>query len=313
MFERRWRRTDVFMGRGALAMSKVELIELLFGGLAIGCIYSLIALGFTIIIRATGVLNFAQGEVVMLGAMFGLTAYRIVPLPFAALFICGALFAGIMAVVIELGVYRTLRVRRIPLVNIVISTIAMSILLQNGAHLLWGSEPMAYPKLFTSDFYFLGPVKLAPQLIWIVVLAIGMMLALQLFLRFTRAGLAMQAVAQDAEAAQLMGINLTRATAATYGIAGLLGGAAGVLLGSMFYASFNMGFLPGIKAFVAATLGGLGSIGGAMLGGVVFGLIETVTATSITSAYKDAVGMVLLILILLVLPQGFAGAFRRGR
>ena len=249
----------------------------------------------------------------MLGAMFGLTAYRIVPLPFAALFICGALFAGIMAVVIELGVYRTLRVRRIPLVNIVISTIAMSILLQNGAHLLWGSEPMAYPKLFTSDFYFLGPVKLAPQLIWIVVLAIGMMLALQLFLRFTRAGLAMQAVAQDAEAAQLMGINLTRATAATYGIAGLLGGAAGVLLGSMFYASFNMGFLPGIKAFVAATLGGLGSIGGAMLGGVVFGLIETVTATSITSAYKDAVGMVLLILILLVLPQGFAGAFRRGR
>lgn len=304
---------DVVGGGTGSAMSGFEMIELLVGGLAIGCIYSLIALGFTVIIRATGVINFAQGEVVMLGAMFGLTAYNFVPLPFAALFIAGAIFAGIMAVAIELGVYRTLRVRRIPLVNIVISTIAMSILLQNGAHLVWGSEPIAYPKLFTADFYRLGPVKFAPQFIWIVVLSLSVMLALQLFLRFTRTGIAMQAVAQDTEAAQLMGINLTRAIATTYGIAGLLGGAAGVLLGSMFYASFNMGFLPGIKAFVAATLGGLGSVGGAMLGGVAFGLIETFTATSISTAYKDAVGMVLLIFILLVLPQGFAGALKRGR
>jgi branched-chain amino acid transport system permease protein len=189
----------------------------------------------------------------------------------------------------------------------------MSILLQNGAHLFWGSEPIAYPKLFTLDFFYIGPVKIAPQVMWIVLLAIGIMLLLQLFLRFTRTGRAMQAVAQDPEAAQLMGINLTRAIATTYGIAGILGGAAGVLLGSMFYASFNMGFLPGIKAFVAATLGGLGSIGGAMLGGIAFGLIETFTTTNISTAYKDAVGMVLLILILLVLPQGFAGLLRRGR
>ncbi len=294
-------------------MTIAEMVELLVGGLAIGCIYSLIALGLSIIIRATGVLNFAQGEVVMLGAMFGLATYRLVPLPFPALFVAGALFAGVMAVIIELLIYRTLRVRRVPMVNIVISTIAMSILLQNGAQLVWGSEPIAYPRLFALEGLQLGPVRVAPQLVWIVVLALGMMLALQLFLRFTRAGLSVQAVAQDPEAAQLMGINLTRAVASTYGIAGILGGAAGVLLGSMFYASFNMGFLPGIKAFVAATLGGLGSIGGAMLGGIVFGLIETFTATSISTAYKDAVGMVLLIVILLVLPQGFAGAMRRGR
>ncbi|HWK97087.1 MAG TPA: branched-chain amino acid ABC transporter permease [Pseudolabrys sp.] len=294
-------------------MTIAEMVELLVAGLAIGCIYSLIALGLSIIIRATGVLNFAQGEVVMLGAMFGLATYRLVPLPFPVLFVAGALFAGVMAVIIEILIYRTLRVRRVPMVNIVISTIAMSILLQNGAQLVWGSEPIAYPRLFALDSLQLGPVRIAPQLAWIVVLALGMMLALQLFLRFTRAGLSVQAVAQDPEAAQLMGINLTRAVASTYGIAGILGGAAGVLLGSMFYASFNMGFLPGIKAFVAATLGGLGSIGGAMLGGVVFGLIETFTATSISTAYKDAVGMVLLIVILLVFPQGFAGAMRRGR
>jgi branched-chain amino acid transport system permease protein len=123
----------------------------------------------------------------------------------------------------------------------------------------------------------------------------------------------LQAAAQDPEAAQLMGINLTRSTALTFGIAGAMAGGAGVLLGSMFFASFNMGFLPGIKAFVAATLGGLGSIGGAMLGGVVFGLIETFSAQWISSGYRDAIGMVLLILILLALPQGLVGLFRRRR
>ena len=123
----------------------------------------------------------------------------------------------------------------------------------------------------------------------------------------------MQATAQDPETAQLMGVNLTRSTTLTFAISGMMAGAAGVLLGSMFFASFNMGFLTGIKAFVAATLGGVGSIGGAMLGGVIFGLIETLSPQWIPSSYRDAVGMVLLILILLVLPQGLAGLFARRR
>ncbi len=294
-------------------MSGAQIVELLVSGLAIGCIYSLIALGFTMIIRATGVLNFAQGETVMLGAMFGLTAYRLFPLPFIGIFLAGMVLSGVVAVVIELVVYRTLRIRRVPLTSIIISTIAISILLQNGAHLVWGSEPIAYPKLFAFDLYSFASVKIAPQMLWIIILALTVMVLLQLFLKFTRIGRAMQAAAQDPDAAQLMGINLTRVTAYTYGIAGMLGGAAGVLLGSLFYASFNMGFMPGVKAFVAATLGGLGSIGGAMLGGVVFGLIETFAASSISTSYKDAIGMILLILILLTLPQGFAGLTRRSR
>ena len=123
----------------------------------------------------------------------------------------------------------------------------------------------------------------------------------------------MQAAAQDPETAQLMGINLTKSTALTFLIGGVLAGAAGVLLGSMFFASFSMGFLPGIKAFVAAALGGLGSIGGAMIGGVLLGLLETFGAVWVSTAYKDAIGMVLLIIILLVFPQGLAGLMRRGR
>jgi branched-subunit amino acid ABC-type transport system permease component len=294
-------------------MSSSQLIELAVGGLAIGCIYSLIALGFTMIIRATGVLHFAQGEVVMLGAMFGLTAYRIVPLPFVALLVIGMMLGGLAAVAIELGVYRTLRVRRVPLMNIIIATVGMSILLQNGGQLVWGSQPIAYPKLFGTEAYAIGSARVPPQLMWIIVLGMVVMVLLQLFLSFTRTGRAMQAAAQDPDTAQLMGINLTRTTAYTYGIAGVLGGSAGVLLGSLFYASFSMGFLPGIKAFVAATLGGLGSIGGAMLGGLVFGLIETFSAVFVSTAYKDAVGMILLILILLTWPQGLAGLGRGAR
>ena len=152
-----------------------------------------------------------------------------------------------------------------------------------------------------------------PEAVWIIVMGLVVMVGLQLFITRTRIGRAMQAAAQDPTTAQLMGINLTWTRAFTFGIAGALGGGAGVLLGSLYYASFGMGFLPGIKAFVAATLGGLGSIGGAMVGGIVFGLIETFTASSISNSYRDAVGMILLIVLLLAWPQGFAGLFRRGR
>ena len=189
----------------------------------------------------------------------------------------------------------------------------MSILLQNVSMLIWGSEPMAYPKFFAVETYRLGPLHLSPQLMWVFALGFGLMLLLQAFLAFTRMGIALQAAAQDPETAQLMGVDLTRSTALTFAISGMMAGAAGVLLGSMFFASFNMGFLTGIKAFVAATLGGVGSIGGAMLGGVIFGLIETLSSQWISSGYRDAVGMVLLILILLALPQGLVGLFIRRR
>ncbi|MFM9884334.1 MAG: branched-chain amino acid ABC transporter permease [Burkholderiales bacterium] len=294
-------------------MGAGQLVELAVGGLAIGCIYSLIALGMTMIIRATGIVHFAQGEVMMVGSVLGLSALLALHLPFLAVLAIGMVVAGIAAVAIELGIYRTLRMRGTPLSNIIIATIGVSILLQNIVQLAWGSEPKSYSKLFTTDHYSLGAAKLSPQLIWIIVLGVVVMLGLQAFLRWTRTGIAMQAAAQDPEAAQLMGINLTKSTAITFLIGGVLAGAAGVLLGSMFFASFSMGFLPGIKAFVAATLGGLGSIGGAMVGGVLFGLIETFGAVWISTAYKDAIGMVLLIVILLVFPQGLAGLVRRGR
>jgi len=221
--------------------------------------------------------------------------------------------AGLIAVMMELLVYRTLRRRRVPIMNIITATVGMSILCINAARLIWGSEPLRFPELFAATAYEFAGVRISPQLFWIMVMAVAIMGALQLFLKFTRTGIAMQAVAQDPEAAQLMGANLTRMMAYTFAISGMMAGAAGIMLGSMFFAFFEMGFITGLKGFVAATLGGLGSIAGAMLGGILFGLIETFSTVFLSSAYKDAIGMILLIAILLVLPSGLVGLWQRRR
>jgi branched-subunit amino acid ABC-type transport system permease component len=293
-------------------MSVEQFIQGIIGGLAIGCIYSLIALGITMIIRATETLHFAQGEIVMVGAMTGLSAVSMVDLPFVAILVIGMIGGGVTAAIVELSIYRTLRSLGVPLINIVVSTLGVSLILQNVARLVWGSEPLRYPNLFSKRGVDIGDFAISPQLIWIVVLGFVMMALLQLFFRYTRLGVAMQAAAQDPEAAQLMGVNVKKTTTYTFLVAGVMAGAAGVLLGSLFFTSFNMGFLIGIKAFVAATIGGLGSLTGAMLGGIVFGLIETFSGVLISTAYKDAVGMGLLIVILLLAPSGlFVRASRR--
>lgn len=291
-----------------------HLVDLLVGGLAIGCVYSLVALGFAMIMRATSIIHFAQGEVMMLGCMCGLTATWLLPLlPVLLVVLVGMLSSGVIALVMELAVYRTLRRRRVPIMNVITATVGMSILCINAARIAWGSEPLRFPDLFATSAYEFGGVRISPQLFWIMVTGVALMGALQLFLARTRTGLAMQAVAQDPEAAQLMGANLTRMMAYTFAIAGMMAGAAGVMLGSMFFAFFEMGFITGLKAFVAATLGGLGSIAGAMLGGILFGLIETFSAVFLSSAYKDGIGMILLIAILLVLPSGLVGLWEKRR
>jgi branched-chain amino acid transport system permease protein len=295
-----------------MAIGFSQLIDLMVGGLAIGCVYSLVALGFAMIMRATSIIHFAQGEVMMLGCMCGLTSLWLVPaLPLPLVLAVGMGCSGLIAVVMELAVYRTLRRRRVPIMNVITATVGMSILCINAARIIWGSEPLRFPELFATDAYAFAGVRVSPQLFWIMVMGLTIMAALQLFLKHTRTGIAMQAVAQDPETAQLMGANLTRIMAYTFAISGMMAGAAGVMLGSMFFAFFEMGFITGVKGFIAATLGGLGSISGAMLGGIMFGLIETFSAVFLSSAYKDGIGMILLIAILLILPSGLVGIWQK--
>jgi branched-chain amino acid transport system permease protein len=295
-----------------LMLSFAQFLDLLVGGVAIGCVYSLVALGFAMIMRATNIIHFAQGEVMMLGAMCALTSLWLIPaLALVGVLTVAMLSSGIVAMTMELAVYRTLRRRRVGLMNVITATVGMSILCMNAARLIWGSEPLRFPELFASQAYSFAGLRISAQLFWVMVMGIAIMLALQLFLNHTRTGILMQAMAQDAEAAQLMGANETRMTAYTFGLAGLMAGAAGVMLGSMFFAFFEMGFITGLKGFVAAILGGIGSITGAMLGGILFGLLETFSAVFLSSAYKDGIGMLLLIAILLFLPDGLVGLWQR--
>jgi len=285
-------------------MTVDQFVQTILGGLAIGCIYSLIALGISMIIRATDILHFAQGEMLMIGSMMGISAFHLQNVPFGFVLLTGIIGGGLVSMLIELVVYRTLRRRRVALINVMIATLGVSIVLQNVARLVWGSEPLRYPTLFGSKGLVFAGFAVSPQLVWIVLLSGLIMAALIVFFRYTRLGIAMQAAAQDPDVARLMGISVDRTTTYTFAVAGMMAGAAGVLLGSLFFASFNMGFLIGIKAFVAATLGGLGSVAGAMIGGLVFGLIETFSGMLISTAYKDAVGMVVLIAILVFMPTG---------
>jgi branched-subunit amino acid ABC-type transport system permease component len=285
-------------------MTLDQFVQTTLGGLAIGCIYSLIALGISMIIRATDILHFAQGEMLMIGSMMGLSAYWMHGMPFVLVLLAGTLGGGLVSVAIEYFIYRRLRLHRVSLINIMIATLGVSIVLQNVARLVWGSEPMRYPTLFASKGLVFAGFTVSPQLVWIVLLSALIMGALIVFFRYTPLGIAMQAAAQDPDTARLMGVNVDRTTTYTFALSGMMAGAAGVLLGSLFFASFNMGFMTGIKAFVAATLGGLGSVAGAMIGGLIFGIIETFSGMLISTAYKDAVGMVVLIVILLFMPSG---------
>jgi branched-subunit amino acid ABC-type transport system permease component len=295
-------------------MDQAYFLDLLIGGLAIGCVYSLVALGFAMIIRATGIIHFAQGEVLMVGSMAALSSLWLLPkLPAVAVMLIAMAASGLVSVAMEFFVYRTLRIRRIPIMNVITATVGMSILFINAARIIWGSEPLRYPDLFGTLAYTLAGVRISPQLVWIMVMGLVLMGILQIFLRHTRTGLAMQAVAQDPEAAQLMGANLTKMMVCTFGVAGIMAGAAGVMVGSLFFSFFQMGFIIGLKGFIAATLGGLGSLAGAMLGGILFGLIETFAAVFVSSAYKDGIGMVLLIFILLASPSGLVGLWKRRR
>ena len=288
---------------GETPVTTDQFVQTLLGGLAIGCIYSLIALGISMIIRATGILHFAQGEMMMIGAMMGLSAFWLAEMPFALVLLFGIFGGGLVSVFVEFTIYRPLG-RRVALINVVIATLGVSLVLQNVARLAWGSEPLRYPTLFASKGLVVAGFVVSPQLIWIVILGALIMAGLMLFFHFTRLGIAMQAAAQDPNAARLMGINVERITTLTFAVSGMMAGAAGVLLGSLFFASFNMGFTTGIKAFVAATLGGLGSVPGAMVGGLLFGLIEMFSGMLISTSYRDAVGMTVLILILLFAPMG---------
>ncbi len=291
-------------------------VQQLINGLALGAVYALIALGYTMVYGILQLINFAHGEVYMLGAYLGiivlgvltylgLTAYSI-PLALLVTIIVSMAFCAAYGAVIERVAYRPLRnaTKLAPL----ISAVGMSIILQNVVMLAQGKEYKNLPPLLPSEGIIILGANVSPVQIFVLLSSILLMIVLHLFVARTKLGKAMRATSQDRVMAGLVGININQVISVTFMIGSSLAAVAGVMV-TLYYGvvHFFMGYLAGIKAFTAAVLGGIGSIPGAMLGGFMLGLIENFGASYISSVYKDAFAFIVLIVTLIIRPAGLLG------
>ena len=288
-------------------------LQQFINGLSLGSIYALIALGYTMVYGIVTLINFAHGDIMMMGAYAGyfvLLALGATGFGFAGALLVAMVFCGFLGVAIERLAYRPLR--NAPRLNSLITAIAVELILQNMMRVLpfAGPDPKQFPALNIPSIN-VGPVSIPGIKALVIIASVALMLALHILVNYTRTGKAMRSVSFDMQASSLMGINVNRTIAVTFAIGSVLAGAGGVLYASAYpQVDPLMGYMPGLKAFVAAVLGGIGSIPGAMIGGVILGIAETMTKGYGPSQYADAISFGILILILLVKPTGLLGKKR---
>ncbi|MEE1930520.1 branched-chain amino acid ABC transporter permease [Streptomyces sp. TRM 70351] len=305
-------------------MSLNEFWDFLVLGVVLGCLYAVIAIGYTLVYGVLQLLNFAHSEVFMFGGFGGLlalTAWAPVAEPSGLQsvvyvvvgMLAGAAFGGAVAFGLEKVAYRPLRRRHAPRLVFLITAIGASFFLYNLAGKVFGRNSLAMPDMYENDtvFTLLGADLNVTQVL-IVVSAVAMMIGLDYVVNRTKLGSGIRAVAQDPEVASLMGVNIDKVVSRTFVIGGLLGGAAGFLFGVNNKVVYTMGFLPGITAFAAAVLGGIGNVRGAMLGGMVLGVVETLTVFVWGEQWRYVAGFAVLVLVLMVRPTGLLGE-RLGR
>lgn len=284
------------------------LIAQLVNGLSLGSIYALIALGYTMVYGIIQLINFAHGEVLMVGAYVGFFAVAVLKLNFFLALILAMLAASLLGMLIERVAYKPLR--NSTRLAALITAIGVSLLLQNGGLAVFGTDFRSFPQALPKVTYkFLeGKVTITSHQIIILLVTIGMMLMLQYIVQKTKTGKAMRAVSFDKDAALLMGVNADSVISVTFALGSALAAVAGVLLG-LYYQTIHplMGLMPGLKAFVAAVLGGIGIIPGAMTGGFLLGIIEALVSGYWSTNYRDPVVFGILILILIVKPAGLLG------
>jgi branched-chain amino acid transport system permease protein len=298
-------------------------IQQLINGLVLGSMYALVALGYTMVYGVLNLINFAHGDVLMIGAMAGLTILKILnsvapDLPGyvkLGIAIAGAIpVCMLVNVIIERVAYR--RLRNAPRLAPLITAIGISILLQTFAMMIWGRSPLPFPQLLSSEPIKLGGALISQTQLLLLVLAAVSMVALVLLVEKTKMGRAMRATSENPRIAGLMGVDSNKVIVATFAIGAALAAVAGVMWGAN-YASiqFAMGFMPGLKAFSAAVLGGIGNIYGAMIGGILLGIIESLgagyigdlTGGFLGSHYQDIFAFVVLIIVLTIRPSGIMG------
>ncbi|ARE42026.1 High-affinity branched-chain amino acid transport system permease protein LivH [Rhodovulum sp. P5] len=280
------------------------LMQFLLSGVTVGAVYALVALGFTIIYNASDVVNFAQGEFVMLGGMITVFAFQAgLPLPLAAVIAIAATAAigvGLNRLAIEPA-------RGAPVVSLIIITIGASILIRGAAQLIFDKQIHRFPAFSGDDPIHMMGATILPQSLWVIAGAIVVFLALWLFFKKTLIGKAVLATSNNRTAAQLVGINTKWVMTLSFALSAGIGAFAGVLVTPVTMVSYDVGVALALKGFAAAMLGGMGNPKGALVGGLLLGLMEALTAGYLSSQYKDAVAFIVILGVLFVMPQGLFG------
>jgi branched-chain amino acid transport system permease protein len=287
------------------------VLQLLLNGLANGAVYALVAVGFVLVFNSVGLLNFAQGELLMAGAMFSVvvaTRGGVHPLPTLLIVIVAC---SVLGWLFQQTTYYPLRNK--PLLTGIIATIAVGIILRNLALTTIGAGPYQVESLVPTDPVRVVGLVILPHQVFIVVVTGAVLVALQLFFNRTNFGRMMRATAQDQEAARIIGVPVRRTIASTFMLSAVLAGVAGFLITPLFFASPEMGLPILLKAFAAAVIGGFGSLAGAVVAGLLLGVTEIFAAAYVSSEYQDAVAFALLILFLYVRPEGIFGERIRER
>lgn len=280
-------------------------LQHLVQGTALGATYGLVALGYSMQFSAMRLVNFAHGETFMLGAFVVLTLNALGVDSYLAAFILATIILGVIGAGIEKVSIRPLY--RSSDLNMFVATIGLAVVLRQVANVIWGADAQPFPQGFGSDVLNFGRFVATEQQVGTLIATFVLMFAFDLFLRRSKLGTAMRAVAQDDSTAALMGINVLRVKTIVFAISTSLAAAAGILFASLTFAVFDMGLWMGIKGFAAAVLGGLGSLPGAVVGGLVLGLLEQFGSGYISSLYREAISLGVLVAVLLFRPQGILG------
>ena len=283
-----------------------QALQQVVNGISLGSVYALIALGYTMVYGIIKLINFAHGDVYMLGAYFGWAVTTKANMSFIPALLISMAACSLLGVIIERVAYKPLR--NSSRITLLITAIGVSLFLEYATMYFMTARVRSYPDLLSKAAHYIGGIRITTQQIYLVLVAVLLMVLLQFIVHRTRVGKAMRAVSIDRDAAQLMGISVDRTISATFAIGSALAGAGGVLVGT-YYSSISplMGIMPGLKAFVAAVFGGIGVIPGAMLGGLAIGVTETFVSGYGGSMFKDAVVFAILILILIIKPSGLLG------
>lgn len=282
-----------------------QLVQFGVSGVTAGSIYALVALGFTLIFNATGIVNFAQGQFVMLGGLIATTFANTLAWPLPLAIVAAIALTTTVGAAMEALTIRPMRRR--PVFTLIMITLGVSIVLETAALLIWGTDPIFLPAFSGDTPIPLFGAMLQPQMIWVLAGTVAVMGALAVFYRYTIFGQAMLACSINADAASSVGINRGRMVTVAFCLAAALGALGGVLIAPITSTSYSIGLIMALKGFAAAVIGGMGSSVGAVLGGISLGLVEAFGTGIISSGYKDALALGLLIVFLVIRPQGLLG------